>query len=63
MFFAPPEQDLQFQRLMGFQKACRRSPWRRPGAVSPISRKAMLPGAVLDEHTADIDVDALHSIT
>ncbi|MCA3554562.1 FAD-binding oxidoreductase [Aestuariivirga sp.] len=60
IFFAPPEQEAQFRRLMGLQKGMRE--------ISVAAAKQRFPHlvdgyaafAVLDEHTADIDVDALH---
>ena len=60
MFFAPPEQDQQFQRLMGFQKGMREISVAEAKRRFPFLADGYAKWAVLDEHTADIDVDALH---
>lgn len=60
MFFAPPEQDKQFQRLMGFQKGMREISVAEARQRFPFLKEGYAKWAVLDEGTADIDVDAVH---
>ena len=60
MFFAPPEQEEQFQRLMGFQKGMREISVAEARRRFPFLHDGYAAHAVLDEGTADIDVDALH---
>ena len=59
MFFAPPEQEEQFQRLMGFQKGMREISVAEAKRRFPFLQDGYAAHAVLDEGTADIDVDAL----
>ena len=60
MFFAPPEQEQLFARLMGFQKGMREISVAEARRRFPHLKDGYAAYAVLDEHTADIDVDALH---
>ena len=60
IFFAPPEQQNAFERLMGIQKGMREISIAEAKARFPHLRDGYAERAVLDEGTADIDVDALH---
>ena len=60
VFFAPQGQDDAFERLMGIQKGMREISITTARDIFPYLREGYARRAVLDEGTADIDVDALH---
>jgi D-arginine dehydrogenase len=60
IFFAPTEQEKAFERLMSIQKGMREISLAAARDVFPHLRAGYAERAVLDEGTADIDVDALH---
>lgn len=60
IFFSPPEQEKAFERLMAIQKGMREISIAAAKELFPHLRDGYAQRAVLDEGTADIDVDALH---
>jgi D-arginine dehydrogenase len=60
LFFAPPEQEQEFARLMSRQKGMIEIPVAAAEEKFPRIRPGYARWAVLDPHTADIDVDLLH---
>ena len=60
IFFAPDDQEQAFARLMGIQKGMREISVAEARRRFPHLKEGYARNAVLDEGTADIDVDALH---
>ena len=60
LFFAPPEQDKAFARLMSIQKGMREISVAEAKQRFPFLRDGYAAQAVLDAGTADIDVELLH---
>ena len=60
IFFAPDGQEKDFQRLMRIQKGMREISVAEARQRFPHLKDGYAVSAVLDEGTADIDVDALH---
>jgi D-arginine dehydrogenase len=60
LFFAPPEQEQAFTKLMSIQKGMREIPVAVAREKFPLLREGYARHAILDPGTADIDVDLLH---
>lgn len=60
LFFAPPEQEKAFARLMSIQKGMREISVAEAKQKFPHLREGYAAQAVLDAGTADIDVELLH---